>query len=79
MKKTILLIALAITSTISYGQSNLDKLEDMDGVMSVVISKDAFKILSKFNLLLINSWLSPGRFDIDAVIFWVLTLSSSIW
>jgi len=49
MKKTILLIALAITSTISYGQSNLDKLEDMDGVMSVVISKDAFKILSKFN------------------------------
>ena len=49
MKKTILLIALAITSTISYGQSNFDKLEDMDGVMSVVISKDAFKILSKFN------------------------------
>ncbi len=49
MKKTILLIALAIISTISYGQSNFDKLEDMDGVMSVVISKDAFKILSKFN------------------------------
>ena len=49
MKKTILLIALAITSTISYGQSTFDKLEDMDGVMSVVISKDAFKILSKFN------------------------------
>ena len=49
MKKTILLIALAITSTISYGQSSFDKLEDMDGVMSVVISKDAFKILSKFN------------------------------
>ena len=49
MKKTILLIALAITSTISYGQSTFDKLEDMDGVMSVVISKNAFKILSKFN------------------------------
>ena len=49
MKKTILLIAIAITSTISYGQSTFDKLEDMDGVMSVVISKDAFKILSKFN------------------------------
>jgi len=49
MKKTILLIAIAITSTISYGQSAFDKLEDMDGVMSVVISKDAFKILSKFN------------------------------
>ena len=49
MKKTILLIALAISSTISYGQSTFDKLEDMDGVMSVVISKDAFEILSKFN------------------------------
>ena len=49
MKKIILLIALAITSSISYGQSTFDKLEDMDGVMSVVISKNAFKILSKFN------------------------------
>ena len=49
MKKIILLIAIAITSTISYGQSTFDELEDMDGVMSVVISKDAFKILSKFN------------------------------
>ena len=49
MKKIIFLIAFAITSTISYGQSILDKLENMDGVMSVVISKDAFKILSKFN------------------------------
>ncbi len=49
MKKIILLIALAITPTISFGQSGFDELEDMDGVMSVVISKDAFEILSKFN------------------------------
>ena len=49
MKKTLFLIAMAITTTFSYGQSIFDKLEDMDGVMSVVISKDAFKILSKFN------------------------------
>ena len=49
MKKTILLIAFAIISTLSYGQSTFDKLEDMDGVMSVVISKDAFEIISKFN------------------------------
>ena len=49
MKKTILLIAFAIISTLSYGQSSFDKLEDMDGVMSVVISKDAFEIISKFN------------------------------
>ena len=49
MKKTLFLIAMAITTTFSYGQSIFDKLEDMDGVMSVVISKDAFEILSKFN------------------------------
>ena len=49
MKKTILLIAFAIISTLSYGQSIFDKLEDMDGVMSVVINKDAFEIISKFN------------------------------
>ena len=49
MKKTLFLIAMAFTTTFSYGQSIFDKLEDMDGVMSVVISKDAFEILSKFN------------------------------
>ena len=49
MKKKLFLIAMAITTTFSYGQSIFDKLEDMDGVMSVVISKDAFEILSKFN------------------------------
>lgn len=49
MNKTLFLIAMAITTTFSYGQSIFDKLEDMDGVMSVVISKDAFEILSKFN------------------------------
>lgn len=49
MKKTLFLIAMAITTTFSYGQSIFDKLEDMDGVMSVVINKDAFEIISKFN------------------------------
>lgn len=49
MKKILFLIAMAITTTFSYGQSIFDKLEDMDGVMSVVINKDAFEILSKFN------------------------------
>ena len=49
MKKIIFLISMAAISTISYGQSILDRLEDMDGVSSVVISKDAFEILSKFN------------------------------
>ncbi len=49
MKKLILLIVLVVAPIVSYGQSLFDKLEDMEGVSSVVISKDAFEILSKFN------------------------------
>ena len=49
MKKVILLIALVAAPVLSYGQSIFDKLEDMDGVSSVVLSKDAFEILSKFD------------------------------
>lgn len=49
MKKVILLIALVAAPIMSYGQSIFDKLEDMDGVSSVIMSKDAFEILSKFN------------------------------
>ena len=48
MKKVILLIALVAAPVLSYSQSIFDKLEDMDGVSSVVVSKDAFEILSKF-------------------------------
>jgi hypothetical protein len=49
MKKVILLIALAVAPALMYGQSIFDKLEDMDGVSSVIVSKEAFEILSKFN------------------------------
>jgi hypothetical protein len=49
MKKVILLIALVAAPIVSYGQSIFDKLEDMDGVSSVIVSKEAFEILSKFN------------------------------
>ena len=49
MKKVILLIALIAAPVLSYGQSIFDKLEDMDEVSSVVVSKEAFKILSKFD------------------------------
>jgi hypothetical protein len=49
MKKVILLIALITVPVLSYGQSIFDKLEDMDEVSSVVVSKEAFKILSKFD------------------------------
>ncbi|MFY0630951.1 MAG: DUF4252 domain-containing protein [Flavobacteriaceae bacterium] len=50
MKKVILLIALVVAPIVSYGQSMFDTLEDMDGVSSVVVSKDAFEILSKFKV-----------------------------
>lgn len=49
MKKIMLVIALTVSPMISYAQSIFDKLEDMEGVSSVVVSKDAFEILSKFN------------------------------
>lgn len=48
MKKIIVLVALVVTSTISFGQSVFDKLENMDGVDAVIVNKDAFEILSKF-------------------------------
>lgn len=50
MKKIILLIALVITPALSYSQEIFDKLEDMDGVDAVIVNKDAFEILSKFNV-----------------------------
>ena len=48
MKKVLLLIALVTMPLVSYGQSIFDKLEDMDGVTSIIVNKDAFEILSKF-------------------------------
>ena len=77
MKKIILLIALAITTTISYGQSTFDKLEDMDGVMSVVISKDAFKILSKFNFESENEGNEMTSFSIKIIVIFFTGLKKS--
>ncbi len=50
MKKITLIIALIVAPMISYGQSIFDTLEDMDDVSSVIVNKDAFEILSKFNV-----------------------------
>lgn len=50
MKKVILILALAFVSNISFSQSMFDKLEDLDEVSSVVVSKDAFEMLSKFKV-----------------------------
>ena len=49
MKKIILLIALTVTSMVTSAQSFFDALEDMDGVDMVVVNKDMFELLSKFN------------------------------
>lgn len=48
MKKIILTTALFISTLMSYAQSLFDDLEKMEDVSSVVITKDAFEILSKF-------------------------------
>lgn len=48
MKKIILFIALAITPLVNNAQSFFDSLEDMDGVDMVVVTKDAFELISKF-------------------------------
>jgi len=50
MKKLIAIIAFVAISATTYGQTIFDKLEDMDNVSSVVINKDAFQLLSKFNI-----------------------------
>jgi len=48
MKKIILLIALIVVPIATHAQSFFDTLEDMDGVDVVVITKDAFEMISKF-------------------------------
>ena len=48
MKKIILLIAFVVTPMVTNAQSFFDTLEDMDGVDMVVVTKDAFELLKKF-------------------------------
>lgn len=48
MKKIAILIALVVVPLITNAQSLFDDLEDMDGVDVVVVTKDAFEMLSKF-------------------------------
>ena len=49
MKKIILLIAIAIIPFTNYAQSSaFDKFEDMDDVTTVIVTKEAFKMLAKF-------------------------------
>lgn len=49
MKKIIVLIAIAILPFTNYAQNSIfDKFEEMDDVSTVVVTKEAFKMLAKF-------------------------------
>ena len=48
MKKITLFIALIVTPLVTSAQSFFDTLEDIDGVDVVVVTKDAFEMISKF-------------------------------
>jgi len=48
MKKIFLFIALAFAPIVSNSQTFFDSLEDTEGVDMVVVTKDAFELISKF-------------------------------
>ncbi|REE81769.1 uncharacterized protein DUF4252 [Lutibacter oceani] len=49
MKKLIVLFAVAFMSFGTYAQNSIfDKFEDMDDVSSVIVNKEAFRMLAKF-------------------------------
>lgn len=48
MKKVILILAVVFSSNIMFAQGVFDKLEDLDEVSTVVVTKDAFELLRKF-------------------------------
>lgn len=49
MKKIILLIAFIVAPMVTSAQTLFDSLEDLDGVDMVIVTKDAFELLSKFS------------------------------
>lgn len=48
MKKILFILAFIFTANLAFGQSIFDKLEDLDEVSSVVVTKDMFVLLEKF-------------------------------
>ena len=49
MKKIIIIVVAVALSFNSYAQSSMfDKFEDMEGVSSVIVNQEAFKMLAKF-------------------------------
>ncbi len=48
MKKVIILLAFIFAANVGFSQSMFDKLEYLDEVSSVVVTKDAFELIKKF-------------------------------
>lgn len=48
MKKIVFILTLMVAPMLTNAQSLFDSLEDMDGVDMVVVTKDAFQLLKKF-------------------------------
>lgn len=48
MKKILVLIAFVVAPMVTNAQSFFETLEDMEGVDVVVVTKDAFELISKF-------------------------------
>lgn len=48
MKKIIVILAIIFSSNTLLAQGFFDKLEDLDDVSAVVVTKDAFELLKKF-------------------------------
>jgi len=48
MKKILILIAFVVAPMVTNAQSFFETLEDMEGVDVVVVTKDAFELISKF-------------------------------
>ncbi len=45
MKKFAVILAIALAPIVTFGQSEFDKFEDMDGVTSVIVNQKMFKML----------------------------------
>lgn len=50
MKKLVLIIAIALSPVVTFGQSLFDKYEDLDGVTSVVVNQKMFNMLAQIDV-----------------------------
>ncbi|CAL2074865.1 DUF4252 domain-containing protein [Tenacibaculum sp. 190524A02b] len=48
MKKILFILAFILTTNVTFSQSMFDKLEDLDDVSAIVVTKDMFDLLKKF-------------------------------